>query len=181
MIVLASNSQTRALLLENYGVAFLQKGCDFDEESIKCDNPAEFVYKAVLGKYEACEKELGNNLPLLVADTVVTAQGKILRKARSKEEAREILLAQSGQKVSIITCMKYVSSKLTFLDLSSTTYFFSEFDKNALEKYLDSGKWQAKAGACMVEGFCRPYVKKVYGHESTAMGLCVEKLLPFLG
>ncbi len=181
MIILASNSQTRALLLENYGVAFLQRGCDFDEESINAKDPVGFVYQVVLGKYEECEKELGNNLPILVADTVVTAKGKILRKATSKDEAREILLTQSGEKVSIITCMKYVSSKLTLLDISATDYFFKEFDKDDLEKYLDSGEWKGKAGACMVEGFCRPYIKRVYGHESTAMGLCVEKLLPFLG
>ena len=37
-----------------------------------------------------------------------------------------------------------------------------------------------KAGAIMVEGFCKPYIKSVDGYESTAMGLCVEKLLPYL-
>ncbi len=28
----------------------------------------------------------------------------------------------------------------------------------------------------MVEGFCKSYIKNVIGYESTAMGLCVEKL-----
>jgi septum formation protein len=32
----------------------------------------------------------------------------------------------------------------------------------------------------MVEGFCKPYIKNVYGYESTAMGLCVEKLKAYL-
>ena len=32
----------------------------------------------------------------------------------------------------------------------------------------------------MVEGFCKPYIKVVKGYESTAMGLCVEKLIPVL-
>lgn len=180
MILLASNSETRAALLEKAGIAFIQKGCDFDEELIVATSPKNFVYQAVLGKYEACEKELGNNLPILVADTVVTAKGEILRKAKNREDARRILLTQSGEKVSIITCMKYVSNKLTLLDISATDYYFKPFDSDALEAYLDSGEWQGKAGACMVEGFCRPYIDKVYGHESTAMGLCVEKLLPFL-
>jgi septum formation protein len=180
MIVLASNSQTRAALLEKFGIPYIQKGCDFDEEQIVADTPKNFVYKAVMGKYEVCERALGNNLPILVADTVVTAQGKILRKAKNREDAKEILLTQSGEKVSIITCMKYVSHKLTLLDISSTDYYFKPFDPEDLERYLDSGEWEGKAGACMVEGFCRPYIDKVYGHESTAMGLCVEKLLPFV-
>ncbi len=181
MILLASNSMTRAALLEKYGIAFIQKGCDFDEERIEATSPKNFVYQAVLGKYEVCEKEFGLNIPILVADTVVTAKGKILRKARDKEDAREILLTQSGEKVSIVTCMKYVSHKLTLLDISATDYFFKPFDPDDLEAYLESGEWEGKAGACMVEGFCRKYIDRVYGHESTAMGLCVEKLLPFLG
>ncbi|RUM64725.1 MAG: septum formation inhibitor Maf [Sulfurospirillum sp.] len=180
MILLASNSQTRAALLEGAGVPFLQKGCDFDEEQIKADSPKNFVYQAVLGKFAVCEKEFGLSLPLLVADTVVTAGGEILRKAKDKEDARRILEAQSGKKVSIITCMKYVSTTKMLLDISATEYLFKPFDEKELERYLDSGEWQGKAGACMVEGFCRPYIDEVYGHESTAMGLCLEKLLPFL-
>lgn len=180
MILLASNSQTRAALLEKFGVPFIQKGCDFDEEQIQADSPKNFVYQAVLGKYEACEKEFGLTLPILVADTVVTANGKILRKAKDKEDARRILQAQSGNKVSIITCMKYVSTSKMLLDISATDYYFKPFKEVDLERYLESGEWEGKAGACMVEGFCRPYIDKVYGHESTAMGLCVEKLLPFL-
>ena len=58
--------------------------------------------------------------------------------------------------------------------------FLNEFDKDALEEYLNGSDWEGKAGACMVEGFCKDYIKEVRGYESTAMGLCVEKLLPFL-
>ncbi len=181
MILLASNSPVRAALLEKFGVAFIQKGCDYDEEQIEATSPKNFVYQAVLGKYEACERAFGLNLPILVADTVVTAGGEILRKARDREDARRILMAQSGSKVSIVTCMKYVSHKLTLVDISSTDYFFKPFDADDLEAYLESGEWEGKAGACMVEGFCRKYIDKVHGQESTAMGLCVEKLLPFLG
>ncbi len=180
MILLASNSMTRAALLEKFGIPFIQKGCDFDEEQIRAESPKNFVYQAVMGKYEVCEKEFGLELPLLVADTVVTADGKILRKARDEEDARRILQMQSGNKVSIITCMKYVSKTKMLLDISATDYYFKSFDEEDLERYLQSGEWRGKAGACMVEGFCRPYIDKVYGHESTAMGLCVEKLLPFL-
>ncbi len=180
MILLASNSMTRAALLEKFGIPFIQKGCDFDEEQIRADSPKNFVYQAVIGKYEVCEKMFGTQLPLWVAETVVTADGKILRKARDEEDARRILQIQSGNKVSIITCMKYVSKTKMLLDISATDYYFKPFDEADLERYLQSGEWRGKAGACMVEGFCRPYIDKVYGHESTAMGLCVEKLLPFL-
>ena len=54
------------------------------------------------------------------------------------------------------------------------------FDKKHMSEYLASGECFGKAGAIMVEGFCKPYIKSVKGYESTAMGLCVEKLRAFI-
>ena len=181
MIRLASSSETRAMLLEQAGIAFVQQGVDFDEDAIVASSPKNFVYQATLGKYEAAMKAFGcEEYPLLVADTVVTSQKKILRKAKCVDDARNILMTQSGNVVSIITCMIYKTPKLELLDISSTDYLFDDFDLDALERYLESGEWRGKAGACMVEGFCKAYIKEVRGYESTAMGLSVEVLRPFL-
>jgi len=180
-IRLCSQSPSRALLLSNAGVDFVQSPVGFDEELIISDSPKNFVYQATVGKYEAALKAYDyHELPLLCADTVVTSQGKILRKARDIDDARQTLLTQSGNITSIVSCMIYKSSKLELIDISTTDYIFSEFDTEELEAYLESGEWKGKAGACMVEGFCKPYIKEVKGYESCAMGLSVEKLLPWL-
>ncbi len=179
-IILASNSTTRAEILRKNGVPFIQKNSSFDEESLKIKNPAHFVYRATVGKMSSYEEEFGIATPVLCADTVVTCRGRLLRKAVDIDDARNILLAQSGGVVSILTCMILKSEKLEFIDLSSTDYIFKEFDQDALEEYLKGDDWKGKAGACMVEGFCKEYIQEVRGHESTAMGLCIEKLLPFL-
>jgi len=181
MIRLASSSITRAKLLGDFCVEFIQESIEFDEEKIHSNCAKNFVYQATLGKYEANFKHFGiEEHPLLVADTVITSGGMLLRKARSINEARNILLTQSGSVTSIITCMIYHSQSLKLIDISYTDYLFGEFDEADLEAYLQSGEWQGKAGACMVEGFCKSYIKEVRGYESTAMGLCVEKLQPFL-
>ena len=52
--------------------------------------------------------------------------------------------------------------------------------KADFEAYLNTDAWVGKAGACMVEGFCKSNIQEVTGLESTAMGLSVERLLPFL-
>jgi len=180
-IRLCSSSETRAMLLEKAGIDFIQESVDFDEESIIASSPKNFVYQATLGKYEANLKAFGyEDYPLLVADTVVTSQGHILRKARCKDDARNILMTQSGNITSIITCMIYHSKKKKIIDISKTDYIFDNFDQADLEKYLESGEWRGKAGACMVEGFCKKYIKEVKGYESTAMGLCVEVLQTFM-
>lgn len=181
MLRLASSSQTRSMLLRDAGVAFKQESVDFDEESIIADTPKNFVYQATMGKYSANLAAFGyEDMPLLVADTVVTSQGHILRKAKCIDDARNILYTQSGNITSIITCMIYHSKEKKVIDISQTDYLFEEFDEQKLDKYLESGEWRGKAGACMVEGFCKSYIKEVRGYESTAMGLSVEVLQRFM-
>lgn len=181
MLRLASSSITRAELLRAAGIPFIQESVDFDEDSIIASSPKNFVYQATLGKYRVNLERFGcTDYPLLVADTVVTAQGKILRKAKDETDARSILETQSGSDVSIITCMIYKTPRLELLDISSTRYFFDPFNREDMERYLRGGDWKGKAGACMVEGFCKSYIREVRGYESTAMGLSVEVLRPFV-
>ncbi|MGB6327786.1 MAG: septum formation inhibitor Maf [Halarcobacter sp.] len=181
MIRLGSNSPTRAKILKEEKIEFIQNGGDFDEDSIKTKNPKSFVYQATLGKYKELSKKYGyKDIPLLVADSVVTSNGELLRKAKSEEDARRMLNLQSGNKTSVITCMIYKSKEKELIDISITTYEFEKFDEKEIEKYIKSGECFGKAGAIMVEGFCKPYIKNVEGYESTAMGLCVEKLKVYL-
>jgi len=181
MIRLASSSQTRALLLREAGIAFMQESVDFDEDAIIASSPKNFVYQATLGKYEANLKAFGfEDYPLLVADTVVTSQNQILRKAKCVDDARNILYTQSGNITSIITCFIYHAKDRKIMDISQTDYIFADFEEDDLERYLESGEWRGKAGACMVEGFCKKYIKEVRGYESTAMGLSVEVLKRFM-
>ena len=64
--------------------------------------------------------------------------------------------------------------------IDETIYKFKKFNEKDLNNYLDSNEWKGKAGACMVEGFCKKYIESVRGYESTAMGLCIESLIEIL-
>ncbi|MEZ4692889.1 MAG: septum formation inhibitor Maf [Aliarcobacter sp.] len=181
MLRLGSNSPTRALILKNFGIDFVQNGGNFDEDSIKTIDPKSFCYEATKGKFNELYNKYGvEDMPLLVADSVVTCKGKLLRKAKDLNDAKAMLELQSGNKTSVITCMIYKSKFKEIIDISITSYEFTNFNKNHINEYLNSGECFGKAGAIMVEGFCKPYIKKVIGYESTAMGLCVEKLKVFM-
>ena len=180
MVRLCSSSQTRAKILDKFNIDYIQSPIDFDEELVKQSNPKSFVYSVLKGKLDSAIKKYSLDLPLLVADTVVEANGEILRKAKNIDDAREILLKQSGNSISIITAQALKKDGFLFLDISDTKYIFDKFNKDDLEDYLKSGEWAGKAGACMVEGFCKKYIKKVIGLESTAMGLSIEKIIPWL-
>ena len=181
MIRLGSNSPTRAKILNSFNINFIQNGGNFDEDSIKTTNPKEFCYLATKGKFDELYNKYGiNDIPLLVADSVVTCDNKLLRKAKDYEDAKTMLELQSGNCTSVITCMIYKSKNIELIDISITSYEFSKFDEKELLNYLNSGECFGKAGAIMVEGFCKPYIKNVKGLESTAMGLSIEKLIPYL-
>lgn len=180
-VCLCSQSESRALLLRKFGINFIQKSVDYDEEQIITTVAKDFVYTASKGKLEAAVREFGLETPLLCADTVIAAaDGTILRKPKNIEDARRILNIQSGSTISIISSLHYRSQKLIFSDVSATHYRFAPFEKAELEAYLESGLWDGKAGGCMVEGFCKKYIVSVDGYESTAMGLQVETLLPWI-
>ncbi|HSR74750.1 MAG TPA: septum formation inhibitor Maf [Sulfurovum sp.] len=181
MICLCSSSESRALLLKKFGVDFIQRSPDYDEEQITTPIAKDFVYTASKGKMDAAIREFGLDIPLLCADTVIAAaDGTILRKPKDVEDARRILTIQSGSTISIISSAFYRSKHLSFSDISATHYHFAEFEQENMERYLESGLWQGKAGGCMVEGFCKKYIRSVEGYESTAMGLQVETLLPWI-
>jgi len=181
MIHLASNSQSRALLLNKFNIPFKQKAPHYDEELIETNNAKDFAYIASKGKLEAAIKEFGLETPLLTADSVIlSAHGELLRKPKNIDDAKHILELQSGSTMAIISAMHYKSKTFYLSDVSATYYNFETFETKDLEAYLESNLWDGKAGGCMVEGFCKKYIKSVQGYESTAMGLSVETLLPWL-
>ena len=181
MLRLCSNSQSRALLLKQHNIEFIQSAVNFDEDSIKAKSAKEFVYKVAKGKYKKALEEFSLELPILVADTVIEAATKeILRKPKDKEDAKKILETISASSIKIITASILKNRDLEFVDISSTSYIFAPFKQDDLETYLNSNEWEGKAGGCMVEGFCKKYIQKVQGLESNAMGLPVEKIKPWL-
>jgi septum formation protein len=181
MIHLASNSKSRAKLLTKFHIPFIQKAPIYNEEQITTTIAKDFVYLASKGKLEKAIKEFGLETPLLTADSVIsTKDGEILRKPKNRDDAKRILKLQSGSKIAIISAMHYKTKDFYLCDVSATYYQFTSFEPKDLEDYLNSGLWDGKAGGCMVEGFCKKYIQKVEGYESTAMGLQVEKLIGWL-
>jgi len=181
MIHLASNSTSRALLLNKFNIDFIQKAPQYDEEVIETKTAKDFAYIASKGKLEAAIKEFGLETPLLTADSVILSNdGELLRKPKNVDDAKRILELQSGSSMAIISAMHYKTKNFYLSDVSATYYNFEHFNPKALDEYLESNLWDGKAGGCMVEGFCKQYIKSVHGNESTAMGLNVELLLRWM-
>ncbi len=180
MLRLCSASKSRKQILEYHKIPFIQCDNGFDEEQLSVDKPSDFVYQATLGKHKSALKLYGLEFPLLVVDSVIDCEGVLQRKAKNEVEAREFLESQSGKILKILTCAILHCRQFFYINLSQTCFEFLSFESQDLESYLKSGAWANKAGAVMVEGFHRNYIKHQVGATSNAMGLNIESLLPFL-
>lgn len=182
MLRLCSTSKVRQEILRNFGIPFVVSDNGFDEEILesKIKSPRDFAYMAALGKYQSALERYGLEIPLLIVDSVVSCDGVLQRKAKSEAEALEFLKAQSGGVLSVLSCAILHSEVFYCIDLSATHYVLDHFNKEVMESYLQSGLWRGKAGAVMVEGFHKNFIKQQIGSTHNAMGLQIEVLLPFL-
>lgn len=180
MLRLCSASRVRQEILKSFGVPFVVGESDFDEEQLKIKSPRMFAYEAALGKHKKALEKYGLELPLLIADSVVSCKGNLQRKARNVKEARDFLCLQSGGALSVISCVILHSQAFYYLDLSATHFTLDSFEQKDVEDYLRSNIWKNKAGAVMIEGFHRKSIKTQIGTTYNAMGLNIEALLPFL-
>ncbi len=179
-LILASSSPTRAAQLSALGINFVQVASNFDEDLIRETRVQSFVYKAAQAKMQAAIKQHTASADILCADSLVSVGGAILKKPRTLDEARRALECISGAQMCIVTATLLHREFLDLADLSAACYAMKPFARADVERYLKSGEWRGKAGGCMMEGFCAPYVESSRGNLSTAMGLSVEKFLPFI-
>lgn len=181
MLILASNSISRANLLKEAGIDFKQVGFDYDENLDKNTLPFLYVQKIVLEKERQFLDALNfQNQNLLFADSIVCVDEKILTKAKDKKEAYEMLSFQSGKSASVLSAFLLVKPEKRVFSLSKTTLYFKNFDENALKDYVENDLYKGKAGCIMCEGFHQNFITQQVGNLSTALGLDIETLKAYL-
>ena len=181
MIILASSSATRAKVLRDHGVKFEQVFFDYDESGVDKNLPPHvYVQKIVAAKKEQFLKANENVKNVVFADSVVVCGGKILGKAKDKQEALKMLQMQSGSTARIVTAMIFLGEKFELFNVSFAEYKFAKFDEADLQNYLSGDLWQGKAGAMTIENFNKKYILSQNSETSTAMGLNVKILKAFL-
>ncbi|RQD67294.1 septum formation inhibitor Maf [Campylobacter hepaticus] len=183
MLILASSSISRVRLLEQAKIDFKQLKLDYQENLEKNVTPAFYVQNIVLQKEKQFLQLLKKDFQdcnLLFADSIVCAGEKILTKAQSKKEAYEMLALQDGKSASVLSAFLLIKPQQRVFSLSKTSFYFRNFDKNALKNYVESDLYKGKAGCMMCEGFHRDFIIKQIGNLSTALGLDIQTLKAYL-
>jgi septum formation protein len=170
-IILASNSPRRQELLKGLEVEFEVRVNSVDE-TIPKDIQAEYVaaYLSKL-KSESFTTDLAENEILITSDTVVIADGHVLGKPNTEEEAFDMLKSLSGATHSVMTAVTFRDKvrQITVEDETIVTFRFLEEEE--IWHYIHHYKPMDKAGAYGIQewiGFMG--VEKIEGSYYNVMG-----------
>ncbi|MDH5481040.1 MAG: Maf family nucleotide pyrophosphatase [Nitrosomonas sp.] len=182
-VYLASRSLRRRELLKQIGVKYkillmretLSRPVDVDETPIQNESPTDYVYRIVNTKAEEGWSRLIQRglplLPVLVADTVVAVDGRILGKPKDTEHAEEILADLSGRSHEVMTAIGVAVKDKIRVKLSTTTVKFREISKREMRYCIASGEAFDKAGAYAIQGMAAAFIEEISGSYSGVMGL----------
>ncbi|MCH9638093.1 MAG: Maf family nucleotide pyrophosphatase [Betaproteobacteria bacterium] len=182
-IYLASRSLRRRELLKQIGVRYnillmretLSRPVDVDETPLPDESPTDYVYRIVNTKAEEGWSRLTQRRlplqPVLVADTVVTVDGRIFGKPHDATHAEEMLLTLSGRTHQVMTAIGIVVRDKIKVRLSTTNVQFREIGKREIRHSIASGEIFDKAGAYAIQGMAGAFIVEISGSYSGVMGL----------
>ncbi len=178
-IILASGSPRRKELLLQIGIV-PEIIVSHVEEKITSDVPAEVVMSLAEQKAIDVAKEMPEGTVILGSDTVVAADGKILGKPKSHEEAYEMIRRLAGRSHQVYTGVCLVK-KGPEGEADTVVSFYDETDVNVspmtekeIREYADSEEPMDKAGSYAVQGFFARYIDGLKGSYANVMVLPVH-------
>lgn len=177
-IILASASPRRRELLTQAGFSFEVKVSDA-EETITEREPQKIVEELALRKAKAVAASEENAL-IIGADTIVAAEGKILGKPHSREEAFAMLSMLQGQTHQVYTgvalILKKAGTEHTHVFSEKTDVTMYPMTEQEIGDYIATGEPMDKAGAYGIQGQAAVYIRKIDGDYSNVVGLPIARL-----
>lgn len=184
MLLLASTSPRRAMLLGQAGIPFRAvdpRLGDGDEAALAgeatllgCDPPAIARRLALAKLLAVLPREEAS--PALAADTFLVHEGALLGKPRDQDDARRTLEGLRGQRHDVLSgvAVRDAHGRLR-LGTCTSQVTFNRFAPAALEAFLETGLWRGKAGGYGVQDpETAPLVASVEGSPSNVKGLPME-------
>ncbi|MAP74040.1 MAG: septum formation protein Maf [Planctomycetaceae bacterium] len=181
-LILASTSPRRNHLLTEFGYQF---ETDPPSDGAECgicsgETPPELVVR--LARQKAVDVAVRYDFAIILGcDTVAECYGQVLGKPRDREDARRMLKLLRGKehRVHSGVCLWVRPEDQVLLQVDTTTLFMDEVSDQQLENYLDTNKWEGKAGAFgYQDGWDWLHVTK--GSETNVVGLPMELLKDML-
>lgn len=177
-VILASKSPRREELLGRLVDAFEIEESGIDEESNETD-PDKLASR--LAKMKAADVFSRNRDAVVIgADTVVSADGRLLGKPTGEVEARDMIALLAGRTHSVHTGVCVIAEGFCKMVCCKTLVTWGEMSKEDIDDYIAAGDYKDKAGAYGIQGAAAKYIAGICGDYYNVVGLPVHALFKIL-
>ncbi len=177
-LILASRSRRRRELLAEAGYSFIViPPAENAEDSPHPGEKAE-AYAVRLARQKALDVAAQVERGIVIGcDTVAECHGQILGKPRNRGHARQILHLLRGREHRVYSgiCLIRKPSHHLLTGVDVTRLFMSPISDAQIERYLDTGLWEGKAGAFGLQDRL-DWIRILEGSASNVVGLPIELL-----
>jgi MAF protein len=178
-LVLASASPRRASLMREYGYHFVVVESPIQEPDEMGPDVPPIQQAEALSYFKARSvKPLVHDGIIVAADTIAANEREVFGKPIDRGDARRILTALMGTEHRVIT-------GLTLLDAATdqreilhevTIVRMRQMGDDDLDRYLNSGAWNGKAGAYGIQDHGDAFIEHIEGSYTNVVGLPMELL-----
>jgi len=181
-LILASASPRRGAILENAGIRFDRFPVEIDESPLAGESAEACVLR--LAEEKARRASSGVAAPAIVvgADTLVVADGEVMGKPASEEEARRMLRNLSGRTHRVLTGVAALRlpDGAMFRAAETTAVTFATLTDREIDDYVATGEPMDKAGAYGIQEQGGRFITRIEGCYFNVVGLPLARLYAML-
>jgi septum formation protein len=179
LVLLASASPRRRAILESIGLRVHVHPVAVDEDE-RPDEPAEAYLARVVDAKLAAARAVAPSLAsagvdwqaLLVADTTVALEHRLLHKPIDDDDARRILRALVGR-THVVTTRFALATRdgRVHVESVATEVVMRPVAEDEVEAYVATGEGRDKAGAYAIQGGAAAFITRIDGSYGAVVGL----------
>ena len=176
-VILGSRSPRRQQLLKGLGIQFEVIVADDEDEYFPSDLEKVEIPVFLASRKSFLYKKYVDNNTLVIADTIVWIDNKVVGKPVNHDQAVDILRSLSGRKHQVLTgvCLKTISKETAFYEISDV--YFRKLVPEEIDYYVSNWKPFDKAGAYGIQEWIGYIgIEKIKGSYFNIMGLPTERL-----
>ena len=182
-LLLGSGSPRRREILTTLGLPLRVLPAVVDESALPGEGPVDYLSRIADNKLKAvaaleAARDAG---AILVADTTVIVEGRILGKPADLAEARAMLRALSGRAHQVSTRFAIASpdepARAIHAETVSSTVIFRPLEGDEIDAYAATGEGLDKAGGYAIQGIGAFAVARVEGSYANIVGLPVCEVI----
>jgi septum formation protein len=170
-LILASASPRRRELLNQLGIHHEPLPTAIPESPFSGEAPERYVRRIAAEKSLIAQRRIGDERPVLAADTEVVLEDDILGKPLDEAHALTMLTRLSGRTHRVLSAVSLRAGNRHWDALSISEVRFRTLGQDEIAAYWATGEPRDKAGAYAIQGLGALFVEHLSGSYSGVMGL----------